>query len=310
MPLLLLLGNRTAAELPPDTPPDPVPSDYSTGVEADNPLTWYRMDAPSGTTEIDRGSLGLNGTYVGSPTLGASGVDVNDAAVLFASSNHQYLDGQDHDGYSIATTGSLSVEWWAKFDVQVPTGHAERMVGKAKLPAGLNAYEWLGERHQDGVHLFQLFSGGDPLIPISQPEFGSPSLGSYHHYVATMQNVAGTVTVKVYLDGALADTDTVALASIGGNAAGHLQVGAAAGDVSFTANGIIDEVAVYSTALSAQRILAHYQAIFPPAPEEPEAVPSLATGGIALEVIRVPHPASVLGTGENPDLLLNGPEAV
>lgn len=33
-------------------------------------------------------------------------------------------------------------------------------------------------------------------------------------------------------------------------------------------------------------------------------------GASGLEVIRVGHPCSVLGTGNNPDLLVNEPEAV
>jgi hypothetical protein len=76
----------------------------------------------------------------------------------------------------------------------------------------------------------------------------------WHHFVATYDGS----TTRIYLDGSLAASQPAAL---GLNATtASLWVGASAFDTAAYFNGIVDEVAVYGTALSAGRITAHYHA--------------------------------------------------
>lgn len=230
-------------------------------IKFDQPVTWYRMNA-QGTAvwEVDQGSLGSTGlttaTYQNTPTLGVAGAIAGDSdtAVLFDKTTSEHLQGVDRDEYSIVTTGELSVEWIALATVNADVGVAERMVSKFRVST--NDREWIGERYDSGEYAFRVFQLDSGAF-LSHNTFGSPSLNSYHHHVATIKNNGGTVTVKTYLDGNLIDTQTFAFASIG-NGVGNLRV--ASSDAGFPFNGTIDEVAIYSKELSAARVLAHYQA--------------------------------------------------
>ena len=64
---------------------------YSAAVLADGPLAYYRLGDSSGTTMTDSSGNGRNGTYAGSPTLGAPGLVIGDTdtAVTFNGTSQQ-----------------------------------------------------------------------------------------------------------------------------------------------------------------------------------------------------------------------------
>jgi hypothetical protein len=58
---------------------------YSTAVCNMSPIRYFRMDAPSGTSETDLGSSATNGTYHNGFTLGATGIPaLTDKAASFS----------------------------------------------------------------------------------------------------------------------------------------------------------------------------------------------------------------------------------
>lgn len=65
---------------------------YDSAVSASGPKLFFKLDEPSGSTAFDSGSLGINGTYSGSPTLAQSPLAVgSSAAARFASGDSAYV---------------------------------------------------------------------------------------------------------------------------------------------------------------------------------------------------------------------------
>lgn len=265
---------------------------YPLIVAADQPLSWWRMNAPTGTTETDRGSLGHNGTYNGSPTLNQPGPVAGGAAVLFNKDNSQYLLTADDNGYSVGTTGSLTVEWWARFNAAA-VAPANRLISKFNSTGGNR--EWTAERFANTQQcVFRLFAGVNTVLTENSFGFTLP-LNVFHHFVVTAVSAGGTTTVRSYLDGGLTDTQTCSTASLV-NCTSNVVIGGS--DEGFYMSGLVAEAAIYSTALSAARVYEHWQTI------------NMETTSTDMKAIFARHPASVLGTGNNPDLLINNPEAV
>jgi len=210
----------------------------------------------AGITEPDLGSLNKTGTYYNLPALGQPGAVTGSTAATFTKSRNQKMFSVDDNGYSLSTTGQLSVEWWFMSPILAATGVAERIVSKFTT-LGTNC-EWTCERFDNGIHAFRVFDGTSTFL--TSNSFGTPSLGVFHHYVATMKNTAGTVTVTSYLDSVLTVTHTFPFASYV-NGTARLCIGSSDDGASgFPTNGTIDEVAIYGTELSQARVTAHYAA--------------------------------------------------
>lgn len=215
---------------------------YSAEVLADSPLLYWRLGDASGTTATDSSGNGRNGTYVGSPTLGATGLLTSDAdtAVNFDGAN----DGADYSGSILSAASAASIEFWVKVDA---------------LPGGTARPVDTGPEFA----LFSLDSSGNLLCRIDPSGAGTAdstkalSVGVRYHVVATFDG-ASPGTARVYIDGALHGT-----ASIGTTAtvtANVLAVGKTAGSASRFFDGTVDELAIYGTVLSPTRIAAHYDA--------------------------------------------------
>ena len=105
----------------------------------------------------------------------------------------------------------------------------------------------------------QLYIGASNLITIdtnggtSAVSNSTPSTGAWHHVVGTWD---GT-TLKLYVDGTL--QTTTATPGSANLSYGSLTLGSQAGSAYYFA-GSLDEVAIYSTALTGTRITAHYNA--------------------------------------------------
>ena len=86
---------------------------YSNQVLADEPLAYWRLGEPSGTSAADASGNGNTGTYGGSPTLGATGALAGDTDTATS------FDGVN-DNVSVPNNaalnlnGSFSIEFWAK----------------------------------------------------------------------------------------------------------------------------------------------------------------------------------------------------
>lgn len=208
--------------------------DYRSTVMADRPSAYWRLGEASGTDAFDSSGNGLTGVYVGTPTLGVTGAiagDPNKAVTLNGTT--QYLTVADND---LLDPGDVfTLECWIKRTA----GTSGRIFSK-----GTNGYELTNE---NGPIYFLKSDGA--VLNISTV---SAPVGIYAHVVAAKSGAA----INLYLNGADV-TGAVTNATIVATTT-QLNIGRYHGGGNAYA-GDLDEVAIYPTALSPARVLAHYR---------------------------------------------------
>jgi len=233
-------------------------ADYPTTILADHPAAYYRFEEPPGSaTAFDSSSNGFNGSYnydlddnnsPDYPKLGVPGLNTN--SVLF----HVYTDTTELAHFStmevanhatLNPQGPFSVEFWARptsdtRDYDVPVGD---FGGYANGTTGWHFYQ----------------SPGAPGSWV----WDVPTAGAFIQTVPAIKNqwahivgVYDGTNLIFYVNGAA--TATVSGAGYLANQSTSLFVG---GD-SYTGHGYwegyVDEVAIYTNALSASQITNHY----------------------------------------------------
>jgi hypothetical protein len=225
-----------------------VGTSYASTVLADKPIDYWRLNESSGTTAADATSK-QPGTY-SNVTLGQSGlVSGGDTATAFNGST------------SIVTVGTLggavtdfSIEGWQKLDSSVTSGNHPVIAG--------NGVRFMGRAGNGGSGYYAgVTLGGTEYV--LQDSISQDNAGAVVHWVMVRQGA----TLTVYRDGVAvesrSDLPSTATASVDGNLGGATDA--------YYSFGELGEVAVYSAALSARRIQAHYTAgtsntVLPPTP--------------------------------------------
>ena len=219
---------------------------YNSGLPGDltslSPVGWWRMgdnDGGTGTTITDQGSGGNDGTLVNGPTFST---DVPRA--LFSSYSVSFDGSDDYmDVGNITAVNSVanaSYSFWYKTS-------ATGVVGLLGGGIGTSAYHWSGGT----MYVHSWISASAHAISI-------PTLGVWHHIVNTFE-ASGS---KLYVDGSLQSTvdhgDTTA-ASAGNNFA----VGKVPHYNILSGQKLIDEVAFFTSTLSASDVTAIYNSGVP-----------------------------------------------
>jgi Concanavalin A-like lectin/glucanases superfamily len=247
---------------------------YRDAVLADNPVGYWRLAESSGTTITDELGAGHSGGYTGAVTLGQTSPitsDSTDTATYFNGgwgSIPYYAD--------LNPTGNkLSIEFWWKG--AAPDG--------AQF-AVLKGYT----SHSDPYYQYGVGAGPSGTVRVVVDTSGSfnpwdtgvswPGDGSWHHIVVTYDGSVGSNNLKLYIDKTLrAQTNKT------GNVRGYssalglmdiLNLGSG-----YQTAGRLDEVAIYNSALSADRVSAHYDAAIPPAAPTNTTLPAIS--GTAIE---------------------------
>ena len=218
---------------------------YPDVVQADAPIRYYRFDEAAGTTAYDAMGSGYNGTLHGGVTLGATGALTGDSdkAYTFAAASSQYVDA--------ATTGlpsgnaAFSLECWFKVAGAPVSGVFNLMQFGA---TGANN-SFVVYMDTSARILVAPLSGGGSVLS------AAVTTGAYHHLVTTWD---GT-TLRLYIDGVANGTPATPGAMALGTSFFYVGV-ENTGSLTNYYSGQIDEVAFYSTALSAARVNAHYTA--------------------------------------------------
>ncbi|HEX5415421.1 MAG TPA: N,N-dimethylformamidase beta subunit family domain-containing protein, partial [Chloroflexota bacterium] len=218
--------------------PTALPSAYRDAVVADQPLSYWRLDESGGSSAGDWQHLN-NGAYVGAPSLGQPGALAGDpdTAVLFNGTS-QYVSVPYNASLNPA---AFSVEVWAK-----PAGGAgtyRGVVASRSYPTG-----WVLYAGADNTWQFWVNNGTGML---SVPG-GPVSLNVWSQLVGTFD---GT-TARLYVNGVLVSSGTVA--SYQPQASRPLVVGQSEPGSGFFFPGVVDEPAVYPTALTASQVQHHY----------------------------------------------------
>jgi hypothetical protein len=224
----------------------PPPSAYAQVVLADDPVAYWRLDESSGATARDFSGHGNDATYIGGVQLGTPGAIANDpdTAATFDGATG-YLDAGDN--FAFAGTQAFSVEAWVRsLSMQGYGG----IFSREDTSGGPPSEGYLGfVSPGDGVYGFQRLDGNNLTSDSSM------SLASTTHYDHVVATYDGNV-MTLYVNGVAESTQPSAFSIAG--ATHHFVVGAEVGGAEDFFAGVLDEVAVYEHALSANRVSAHY----------------------------------------------------
>lgn len=221
------------------------PSSYPLAVLADSPAAYYRLDESSGSFADSSGN-GRTATVTGTPTyLQPPAALIDGNSVTF--SGTQY--GDMGTTSFLNAPSALTVEAWVKFTSTATItiiGRDNSGGGTLRgwrLRAIAGSFNWL------------VFSN----VSTTSATISSPLTyndGNWHHVVATATNSG---SMFLYVDGAQVATIAMAFSMAGTNINGEdTFIGASHSTAAWI--GSLDEVAIYTSALSAARVAAHYAA--------------------------------------------------
>jgi hypothetical protein len=227
---------------------------YQSTVLADTPLIYWRLGDPSGTTAADTSGNARPGTYNNGPTLGVPSLlpsDPTNTAVNFTAASSQYvISAVTAAGLGIAGGSAITLEAWIK-----PTAAALSAVAPTLCGFSIGGGDITLMRIGGAQDLnWALVTSGSGLINMSGGV--AFTAGNVYHLVCTYDGAHAITYVNGVQQNSVAATGTISE-----NTLAHF---VAAGDFEAADNrwfdGVMDEVALYGTALSAARVLAHYQA--------------------------------------------------
>ncbi|MET0287920.1 MAG: LamG-like jellyroll fold domain-containing protein, partial [Polyangiales bacterium] len=263
----------------PSTPSNPTtPVGYAAAVLKDAPVSYWRLNETSGTRATD--SAGANhGTFENGPKLGAQGLD---GAVGF--------DGVDDvvtiaDSADLRLNGSFTVEFMAKLGADANSFPG--ILGKGSAATG-----------QTGYIVYYSSSRKSPAFKragvdgMSASDVGALATDSFKHYAFSYDDASSTA--RWYVGGNLDRTfSNVRFPLNLDSSTFQLGRGDSEGSQVQFGNEILDEVAVYKSALSADRVKAHFDASglgSTPAPSNPAPSNPAPTNPVTPTVPVAPAP--------------------
>jgi hypothetical protein len=238
-------------------------SRYASVVLADHPLAYWRLDEASRPgPALDSTGNGHTGLYAGDASLGVPGLLVGDPDLAAA------FDGVS-SGVNLATAPAFDLSGKAPFSI-------EAWIKPASNIDNASSYPRIFDRESgDGTHTWGYGLWLVDLTPAIARFYLDMTTGMQVQWTAIATGapaaigqvtyVAGTydgATESIYVDGVLIATaaDTLALRSYPGLSADIAAEGPGQSTTYYPFGGTIDEVAIYPAALSAARVLAHYNA--------------------------------------------------
>lgn len=300
---ILAAGIAAAAVMAMSGTAEAAPASYQAAVLADNPYVYYRLGESTGTVATDASGNGRHGTFLNSPTLGATGFGAgSDSAVLFDGTDNQVLAASINSFGSLI--GSSSYEFLFKVNPGAPTT-IQSLFGVYSKAANLpdvnidlnsNGNDAGAANNVPGnTRIFIRGNNADANSGASWAgHFTNPTLydGNYHHLVFVYDaSQAGPDAFKAYVDGI---PQSVTFTQVNGTIApagfSDLDVPAVwAGrnvrvdpltdaGVNREAAVTIDETALYGTILTPEQVAAHAAAA---GFVVPEPMSSALVGGAA-----------------------------
>ena len=226
---------------------------YYAEVIADSPIAYWRLGEASGTNAVD--DIGTyDATYNGSPTLGTTGLLATDSdtAVDFLVN-----DWAEYSSPIINTSSTWTIE--AIVNTTVANAASGRAIYAERAATGDNIIKLdCNQTATDGIFV-TLRNDAGTLLQTSG--FGIPAINDgVDHHVAVTRNGS---SIYLYFDGVEYGPATWSGGSTFTNANRRSRIAGDAGDGNADFTGVVDEVALYDTALSAARLSAHYTAFAP-----------------------------------------------
>lgn len=225
---------------------------YNSVVNSLGPVAYWRLGETSGVTAYDELS-GDDLNLFGTVTLNQDSLvpgDVNKAMAFDGVDG--FFEGTDRDVYSINTTGQLAISFLIKADTLAGW---QGIIGKGIA----SNYEW-GVAIKDGA-LFVAFD--DPVGYVIRGENATISAATTHHIVINFTGTTTTSEIEIYVDGVKSNSFGYADGPAGAyaNSNDKITIGRIyAGFAYRYFDGVLDEVAIFDTALSAANVANLYNA--------------------------------------------------
>jgi len=222
-------------------------STYTSAVLADNPVGYWRFEEQSGTVAVDNSASGLYpGTYTGTPTFGLPGIDINSVRLPGPGTPSPVTVGYYPE---LNPAGSFSFEIWVR-------------------PQSNDAADWRcpignfgGWGSPSGWYVYQSPGAGSTFTFVLQP--ANAFIGNFSYELLKWYHIVGTydgTTAKFYVNGVLRGSQAIAY-GVGyiANPAISLNIGARGGADYGWWDGNLDEVAIYTNALTELQVQTHFQ---------------------------------------------------
>lgn len=224
-------------------------ADYQSTILSDSPTFYYRLNDSSGGigAMADTSGNSHTGDYSSGFTFLVDGAlygDSNKAVTLDGSTAYAYTNC---DSSCNPNTSGFTVEAWIK-----ATATGVHVIGGKLKTSGDNF--WIGYGLTSGKASFSV-SNADHTSGITATGSITVNDGNWHHIVG----VRDGSNIYIYVDGYV-DNSASFTGSSGVNPNGYVALGCLGESQSYKFSGTIDEYALYLTALSSTRILAHYTA--------------------------------------------------
>jgi hypothetical protein len=210
------------------------PSATYIAIMADAPALYWRLGETSGTNANDETANDRDGTYTNGPTLGAAGLLANDTdkAVSFTADTQKITSAYTVGGAGVART-------WECWHYRTAKTNNATLVGTTNNSDQMIALT-------AGTDDIRCVIGGVTVTWAG----AHPGLNQAVHLAVVFDDVANTA--KLYVNGALVSSQAHAgVLQDGPLAVGGSQFG------NQSARGVVDELAIFHSAISAARIAAH-----------------------------------------------------
>lgn len=218
---------------------------YRKLVLADTPVAYWRLGETSGTTANDISGNGRHGTYQGGVTLGQPGALVGDGdAAAWFDGVDDAVSVSNNTAFNFTATQDFSVECWLRGTWTQHGTLIEKWSGDGSYPFAVRVSDTglVGCVRYDGTN---------------NPGVSSPFAlndNQWHHLVFLKR----LSNLLLYIDGQQVATTTDTTTGDTTNTS-NLYFGKRGNNVVFY-TGLLDEVAIYNYALSAEQVAAHYAA--------------------------------------------------
>ena len=227
---------------------------YAQEVLADSPVAYWRLEETSGSTVTDQTGNEHDGTVFGADLNVSGPTGLGSAA---------YFDGVDD---RIDVTNDAALSGWDDFTVEFWTLDPINLKDTSKYP--IANYSPLGSQRSWGVvdngvlnqMVILLSTNGVSFTAMNDAAIpGSDFSSTLWHHVVFRRSGS---TVESFLDGVKGGTSDTFSGTLHASTA-RLTLGSRS-DITSYWKGTLDEPAVYDTALSDARILAHYNSVVSP----------------------------------------------
>jgi len=235
---------------------------YAAAVLVDNPVAYFQMDQINGTIVPNIGSAGTPGTYtaIGGPndrselTAGPGlplqpGLDAENTGVVFDGIKNYIDTGVP---YFKSPLPAFTIELWVK-----PAALNNERLGLVGNDDSSSPIEFgFVDPGFGGSGTVQCWTASAGQVDVAYPF----PYNEWHQIVA----VGNGTNLSVYFDGALAGTDGDPIADYGDDGSLPTYIGNGVFDPLVIGGwqGAMDEISIYTNALSAARIQAHYAAAY------------------------------------------------